>query len=188
MANGNGFRAIPNTVPLDLTAPYTGRPLPDVTGLGSTSTERLPQTVQIYLPEVFPIPGAQEFNPTVSKATVAAETADIGLVVQLPERNIGIIRSVVLDITDMLTTTVVSWTLQINGAPVGGYNNLSIFPRVAPFVGNSLDTFIRVPQGAKITATYTNTDGGSYVVGISISGWFWPQDAGTQWLTRGPVL
>jgi hypothetical protein len=87
----------------------------------------------------------------------------------------------------MLATTVVTYTLKINGAPVGGYSGLSIFPRVAPSISNSFDSFIRVPSGGKITASYTNTDGGTYVLGFAVSGWFWPEVSGTNWLKQGPL-
>ncbi len=87
----------------------------------------------------------------------------------------------------MLTSTVVSWTVQLNGAPATGFNNLSIFPRNSPFVSNSFDAFIRVGQGQKIRVVYTNTDGGSYTVGASVSGWWWPQALGELWMKHGSL-
>lgn len=182
MANGNGIRGLQRTLPLDLAAPF-GQAVRHESG------PTIGRQLQVYLPEVYPIPSAVEFNTSVSKATAAAETnIDIGLTVQLPESNIGIVRGVTIEITDMLTTTNVTWSMLFNGAPVPGYNNLSIFPRSAPFVSNAFDSFVRVPQGVKITFNYTNTDGGTYTIGAAVSGWFWPQSLGNLWVQHGPQV
>lgn len=158
----------------------------------------LPRHVPIYMPEVYPIPDAQEFNPSGSRTTAAAETQQITLlpatgagegvptgVIQLPKNNIGIIRGFSIYITDMLSTTDMAWTLLVNGAPAGGYGTLKMFPRAASFVGNNFDCFIRLPSGAQVSVIFTNTDGGTYVVGASISGWFWPETSGKRWLDTG---
>lgn len=173
-----GFRN--RTVPADLAAPYVPYNPPN-------NGPAISRALQIYLPEIYPIPGANEFNVLAQKATVAVETADIGLVVDLPPNNIGIIRGINLYISDMLTSTVVSWTVQVNGAPATGFNNLVIFPRNSPFVSNSFDAFIRVGQGQKIRVNYTNTDGGSYTVGAAVSGWWWPQALGELWMKNGSL-
>jgi hypothetical protein len=167
------------TLPMDLAAPYVPVNRHD-RGPG------IARMLQVYLPEVYPIPSAIEFNTQVSKDTNVVETADIGLTVNIPESNVGIVRAVLLQINDMLTTTNVTWTLQFNGAPVPGYSKISMFPRSAPFVGNSFDAFVRVPSGTKITVQYDNVDGGSYKVGAAVSGWFWPESLGQLWLQQGP--
>jgi hypothetical protein len=56
---------------------------------------------------------------------------------------------------------------------------------VAPSVGNSFDSFIRVSAGATIEFFYTNTDGGAYKVGGGYSGWHWPESSGARWLASG---
>ena len=169
------------TLPADLVAPY-------VAVKDHTTGPSIDRALQIYLPTIEPIPGASEFNPQATKATNVVEAnVDIGLTLDVPPNNIGIIRGVQLFILDMLTTTVVTWTLTINGGPVQGYTNLSIFARTAPFVGNSFDSFINIPQGGKVRVIYTNTDGGSYTIGAGISGWFWPQSLGEQWTKKGGI-
>lgn len=176
----SGFRN--RTLPADLVAPYT--PYQDAnTGPG------IDRALQVYLPEIYPIPGANEFNILAQKATVAVEAnTDIGLVVDVPKNNIGIIRGLNIFISDMLTTTNVTWTLMVNNGPATGYNNISIFPRTSPFVGNSFDAFVRVPQGASIRVVFSNVDGGSYTVGASVSGWSWPQTLGDLWMQKGGVV
>lgn len=159
--------------------------------------ETLPLHIPIYLPEVYPIPDAQEFNPQGSRATAAAETAQINLapgtgvanaptgVFRLPAGNVGIIRGFSISITSMLTTTNMVWSLLINGGPAGGYGSISLMPRAATFASNNFDTFIRVPSGADISVIHINGDGGTYVVGASISGWYWPEASGRRWLEKG---
>lgn len=183
MANGNdnritGFRQ--RGVPGDLAAPFTAfRPA----GGGGPGIDR---TLQVYLPEIFPIPNATEFNVLATKQTTAAETnIDIGLLVPVPDNNIGIIRGVTLFVSDMTPATVVSFTLLLDNGPVGGYANLSIFPRTAPFVSNGFDSFIRVDNGQTIRTQYTNTDGGTYTLGIQVSGWWWPRTLGDLWIRTG---
>lgn len=190
MANGNGNRAPiggitgqgTRTVPADLLAPY--EPFQ-----GAAQGPGVQRSLQVYLPEVFPIPSATEFNVVVSKASAGAEqNIDIGIVLDLPQNNVGIVRGVSLYINNMLATTNVQWTLRFNGAPVPGYNNLSIFPRAAPSVANSFDSFVRIPQGnpMQVRVTYSNIDGAAYTVGAALSGWFWPIQLGNLWVKQGP--
>lgn len=169
------------SLPADLVAPYTST-------AQRTEGPTIDRALQVYLPDIYPIPGASEFNILVTKSTTVAETADIGLTLDVPANNIGIIRSVTISVSDMLTTTVVSWTVQVNGAPAQGYFGLSMYPRVSPFVSNAFDSFIHIPQGGKVRVQYTNTDGGSYTVGASIGGWFWPESLGRQWIDKAGAL
>lgn len=178
-------------IPAAVRAPYALR-TPDA------MVAVLPRHVPVYLPEVYPIPDAQEFNPQGSASTVGVETGtQINLlpgtgvensptgVIRLPKNNIGIIRGFSISITNMLTTTDVNWSLLINGGPAGGYGTLKLFPRAAAFVGNAFDCFIRVPSGADISVKFSNVDGGTYVVGASVSGWFWPEASGKRWIEKG---
>jgi len=193
LGNGNSGNRAPaggiggqgtRIVPADLLAPFTDF-------VGAPGGPSVARSLQVYLPEVFPIPAATEFNVVVSKASAGAETnVDIGIVLDLPQNNIGIVRGVSLYINNMLTTTNVTWTLRFNGAPVPGYNNLSIFPRAAPSVANSFDSFVRIPQGnpMQVRVTYSNIDGAAYTVGAALSGWFWPITLGNLWIQQGPQL
>jgi hypothetical protein len=155
----------------------------------------LPKYVVIYPPEYYPIPDAQEFNPAGTVATVGVESGtqipiapqtgpDAGAVT-LPSGSVGIIRSLQISLTNMLTTTDVSFSLLINGGPAGGYGVLKMTPRVAPYVSNTFDTFIRVPNNAKVNIVFSNIDGGSYIIGGSIGGWYWPQSSGVSWSKFG---
>lgn len=153
----------------------------------------LPRYVQVYQPELYPIPDAQEFNPSGTAATSAVGTGTITLSpsvnsktgIQLPSGNIGILRNFAISITNMQTTTNVTFSLLMNNAPVGGYGGISIIPRSAPFVIDSFDCFIRIPDGALLTVQFSNIDGGPYTVGASLGGWYWPTSSGVRWLAGG---
>ena len=90
---------------------------------------------------------------------------------QLPANSIGVIRSIDLYINATLTTTNVTWSLEVNGAAVPGYGQMTIFPRVAQSVSRGFDSLVFLPQGALITVTVTNVDGAAYQVGASYQGW-----------------
>jgi hypothetical protein len=146
------------------------------------------RTLMLPLPENEPIPDAHEFNTTGSQATAAAQANVLiaGASPQvIPAGSLFVINGLSIYITDMLTTTVVAWRVLINSAPVAGYSGLSIFPRTAPYVGNSFEPKIRGKGEALITVEFTNTDGGAYTVGASLSGWYWPEASDLRWKTYG---
>jgi hypothetical protein len=145
------------------------------------------QELQLPLPEVFPIPGSQEFNPLGYTTTAVVQSNIIipNASVQLPPYNIGIIRSVGLYLSNMSAATDVLWSLLFNGAPVVGYTNLTMFPRVLASAVSNFDTYIRIPQNTLVTAEFSNLDGGSYTVGLSFSGWYYPLPNATRWITFG---
>jgi len=165
---------------------------------GGQDDYTLPRRLQLLLPEDSPIPDAAEFNAsgTTSTAAVQANQAialspqvgNTAGIVELPKGNVGRIASVIISLTDMLPTTNVTFTLRINSAPVPGYANISMTPRTAPYVANTFGNpgcRILVPQGAQISAVFSNIDGGTYVVGICVGGWYWPDASGKRWIRLG---
>lgn len=174
-----------HTVPADVVAPYrTG------TGAGRDSGTPAPQVLralQVYLPEIYPIPGSIEFNLLSTAASAGAGSgAFTGVTLNLPRGMVGVIRSVGIFTNDMLDTTNVNYFLNIDGGGVGGFAPLQIFPRVATSVSNTLDAMIRIPDGAAVTGAFTNIDGGTYLLGMSISGWYYSQDLAARWIAQGP--
>jgi hypothetical protein len=141
----------------------------------------------VFLPEVFPIPDAKEFNPLGSQATAVVQVNQVipGTVFDVPANTFGVIRSVTFYITNMLTTTNVTYSLLIQFAAAQGYSQVAIFPRVAPFVSNSFDCMVRFLGPARVQINFDNNDGGTYVVGGSFSGWFWPQASDARWRQSG---
>lgn len=184
--------------PTDLLAPYgkgSGQNVCATCGApgGGTSNDpthvhRVSRALQVYLPEVYPIPDATNFN-TLGSVNSAGPQSNIllpGASVQLPKANTGYIRSVSINIANMLQTTNVTWTVFINTSPVPGFTNLSIFPRVADGVTDEFDCVIRVSQGALVTIRYSNLDGGTYGIGASLSGWYQPLQSAARWTALGP--
>lgn len=147
-----------------------------------------PPSLQIPLPEVLPIPDAREFNPlgSIGSAAVTANpTLITGTSFNVPDSCLAVIRSVTLYITNMLTTTNVTWSLMVNQTSPQGFNNITIFPRATPFVSNGFDSMIRIDGPAVISVVFNNIDGGAYTIGASFSGWFWPEASDARWRQFG---
>lgn len=146
-------------------------------------------TLQIPLPETQPIPDAHEFSPlgqvgtNVANAVLPIEIP--GTLTEIPSDSMGVIRGFTLYISDMLTTTNVTWSLMINGASPQGYNQVTMFPRGAPFVSNAIGELVRFNGPARISVVFNNIDGGTYVVGASYSGWYWPTASDARWKRIG---
>lgn len=141
------------------------------------------RTLQLPLPDVYPVPSATEFNVTgsVASAAVLGNVAIPGALVTVPANTLVRISAVLIDIDDMLETTNVTWTLFVDQNPKGGFSNLSIFPRAAPFVGRTLDAFLRFEGPCNIQLTFSNLDGGTYLIGGGFSGWYWSTAADALW-------
>lgn len=145
-------------------------------------------SMQIPLPEVFPIPDAKEFNPTGSIANTGATVNPIEItntITLVPDGTMGIIRGVQLYINDMLPTTDVKWSLIIDTGSPQGFNGITMFPRTAPFVGNAIDAGVRFNGPARISVVFTQTDAGTYLIGAGYSGWYWPTASDARWRKFG---
>lgn len=148
---------------------------------------RAARALILPLPEQFMIPSGVGFNPEGETATAAVQANVViaGATVTVPANMLGVIASVTLYITNMLTTTNVQYTVLRDNNPIAGYQNLKIFPRVSPFVANTFDIPIRITGPSTITVTFNNNDGGTYVVGAALSGWQWGATADQQWKAAG---
>jgi hypothetical protein len=85
----------------------------------------------------------------------------------------------------MLATTDVRWYVQVDSQAVAGYAPVTIFPRVAAFVGNTFDAKIRITGPATVAVFFQNIDGGAYTVGAALGGWDWPQASDDRWKSYG---
>lgn len=100
---------------------------------------------------------------------------------QVPVNNVGVIRSLVLSVNNMLATSQLLWQLLFDGRPVQGWSRLTIFPRAAGSVSVSYgpdETFIPVPDGAGIDVQVVvdPADGNTYQAGVSYHGWYYSKD------------
>ncbi|MGE0347375.1 MAG: hypothetical protein AB7N73_15015 [Gemmatimonadales bacterium] len=94
----------------------------------------------------------------------------------LPSGNVGVIRSISILANNLLVTSDVVWTLLFNEAPVFGWNRLTINPRAAGSVEVSWtpeETYIPVPENARIDFSVRVNDGGTYQVSVAVHGWMY---------------
>lgn len=148
----------------------------------------LPQGIQLFLPEERPIPSAIVFETLDSAATAVVQANVFNLPAanfQVPDGFLGRISGISFYVDNLLTTSDIRFTVWQNRQPVQGFSGVRIFPGAAARVANQFDTYIRVPAGQLLEVSFTNNDGGSYIVGAALSGWIWPQSAGKLWLQRG---
>ncbi len=137
--------------------------------------------VVVFPPTVQRPPSAKDFNPLDFVSGLDAGGSPVrpaGLQVEIPSANVAVIRSLTLNINDMVPTTDVVWRLLFDGSPVQGWSPVTIFPRNAASVAVSWtpeETFIPVPEGADIAVELEVRDTGSYDVGASYHGWWYPQ-------------
>jgi hypothetical protein len=128
-------------------------------------------------------PSAREINVDASGTgyTNANTPATIaGSAFTIPPDNVGILRSVVLSVNTMLTTSALTWTLRFNGVPVDGWSQLTIFPRNAGSVSIAFgptETFIPVPEGTTIDVQIGvgAADANTYQAGVTYHGWSYPK-------------
>lgn len=158
---------------------------PPSSSLSGAGVGGLPKTgaIMFFPPEVFPIPGAQEFDVfTFANSPGAGTITPAALQFQLPQGFVARIAVATAGIDNMTNVTNVVFSLRVNGArafgPAGGYQ---LFPGVAARATSSVDTYVMVPAGALVDVAITNIDGAAYTVGFGFSGWMWAQVAGEAW-------
>lgn len=154
-------------------------------------------TLSLYLPEVFPIPGAQEFDTFAIVASPAAGTlTPAALRLQLPASSIGIVRVITAGVDDMTQATRLLFRLRVNEAIVPGpAGNFQLFAGVAARATASADVWVKLPAGAIVDLAIVNIDGAAYQVGAGFSGWWWAESLDANWrgqlrsyAARGPSL
>lgn len=138
--------------------------------------------LDIYLPEVFPIPGATEFARDEFASSPAAGTiTPAALRLELPQSSLGIIRVFSVGLDDMTQATNVIFRLRVNQRPVPAWGAFRLFPGVAARVTSSVGTWVLVPPSGVIDVAIQNVDGAAYLVGAGYSGWHWPESLDAAW-------
>lgn len=168
-------------LPPDVASGATSFPPPLPPGLSDRQAD-IVRSLELYLPEVYPIPGAVEFEEDAIAASPGAGTiVPAALLLRIPENSIGIIRVFGQGLDDMTNATRVTWGLFVNEVQAPGWGSVQLFPGVAARVTSSADTFIRLPDGAQISVRITNADGAAYQVGANYSGWYWSITSDKAW-------
>lgn len=102
----------------------------------------------------------------------------------LPTGNAGVVRSIQLSVADLLATSLLTWRLLYDGAPVPGWSDLSIFPSAAAraeLVFPPGETQIPVPSGARVSVQVAVADAGSYRMGAAVHGWHYSRRVEEIW-------
>lgn len=134
-----------------------------------------PLVRNVYPPWVYKLPTSQDFNAEAYDVAIAAAigaTADVTSF-QLPQTYVGWIQIFSIYVLSPTAAQSVTWTLRINGAPVGGWDNIFFPPGVANFgVRDFSDVQVKVPNGGLVTVTASNRSADAWTIGAKISGWF----------------
>lgn len=104
---------------------------------------------------------------------------------QSPQFYAGVVRELSFQINDVTAGTNVQFALRINQA-VNLDTVFEVFPRVASHVLIEFDpnvTFVRLPEFANfdVLVTVRAGDIGTYLVGATIRGWWYPEELDRAW-------
>lgn len=172
-ARGAGSPGMMSTGGAPLPFPGAGRPSPSA-GPG-----------QLFAPVPWQVrpPGSREIQIDANGAgynNVTTPAVIAGSAFPVPQENVGIIRSVTLNLNGVLATTAIQWAFRLDGVPVEGWNALTIFPRAAASVSITWgpgETYIPIGTGQTIDVLVTvlPADGATYAAGITYHGWTYPK-------------
>lgn len=129
-------------------------------------------------PNLYPPQGSTGLFLSDSAALVGAgsSTRPAGLQITLTTGSVGVIDTIDMLADGIVISTQILFTILINGAPVPGFNNLSILGRNgAQSVGKSMGPFLRcqIPIGGTLQMQFTDVDGGAITMGAQLRGWYW---------------
>jgi hypothetical protein len=131
-------------------------------------------------PQLFPPENAISLNLSANQAIVGAGAVftPSALSTRIPPNCYGVISSIDLVLDAIVLTSDVRWSLLINGVPVAGWNAITILGRDgAASVSKTWEGPLRImiPLGGTVGVRIVDVDGGAYVAGTQLYGWFWPQ-------------
>ncbi len=151
----------------------------------------LPQFITLFLPEERPIPSAQIFENVLGQANtniVQAGVAIPGASVLIPQGCVARLSSVNLYVDNLLQTSSIKFSILFDAAPLAGLSNIPIFPGVVARAVENFDVFVRIPRSGTLSVVFTNTDGGTYLVGAALGGWYWSEASGKQYMQQGQTI
>lgn len=148
-------------------------------GVAGTLT-RFPAT---FVPPPTAIDFSASASAVVGPGPVTVELATF----TIPRGSVGVVRSIVFNINNMLVTTIVSLALTINQGLAPGWR-YTVFPRAAASVALSFgpeETYIKIPDGALIGFSTTLTDAGTNRIGGTFHGWHFSKTVAMQYGISG---
>ena len=137
----------------------------------------VPAQFRVGLPIVEKPPGASDFNVagTLAARNIANSPSEIASF-QVPANSVAAIRAISILANALLVTSNIFWILKFNDVAVTGWNALTINPRAAGSVEVSWvpeETFIRVPEGSRVSFDVNVVDAGTYQLSVQFHGWFY---------------
>lgn len=98
--------------------------------------------------------------------------------VQVPNGRHGYVRSLVLQVLNVLATTDVVFQLRVNGAGVNGWAAIPVLPGVFTVWSESWgadELYVDIPAGMNVDVVVGVNDGGSYQLSAQLHGWHVPE-------------
>jgi len=125
-------------------------------------------------------PQGIDFNP--SGFATGLNNANTPVVVPgttfaLPSDSVGVIRSLVLTVNNLLLTSQILWRLRFNQNPVPGWNALTITPGAVAYFLYAFgpdEMYLTVPMDTTVDVEFQvlPADAAAYVAGAAYHGWF----------------
>lgn len=141
-------------------------------------TERAPYQRVVFPPYLYKLPDgrSKDFNVNNYSTVIAAGPAITVIPVSfaLPGTMQGYVQIFGIYVLAPTANTNLTYALQINNAPVSGWDNIANPPGVANLVvQNFSDLQVAVPPGSVVSVAITNNNAfGPWTVGAKIAGWY----------------
>lgn len=91
---------------------------------------------------------------------------------------VGIVREVTYEVNNLLPSSLITFALRVNQAPVSGYTyRFSAYGSPhASVIYDVNTTFIELPSRGLLDVLITVADGGTYTAFVTLGGWDYPKD------------
>lgn len=136
---------------------------------------------------LYPIPGSKFFNILGQANTAAPGVVALPATLKFPvdATDMCVVNSVQLFCTNVLTSTVITYSLLYNNQALTGFGGIGIFARVASSITDSFDPILVLEGPGELNVTISNGDGGVYAVGMSYGGFTLNKEAARRWDEQG---
>lgn len=132
-----------------------------------------------------------QFHGVISAATSGTTPAFVPGAFTIPADNVGVVRSVTFLVNDLLQTSRVFFSVTDNAAPIEGWSNILVLPRLANSVAliyGPEETYPAVEENREVRVRVAVTDAGTYQVAASLHGWFYPLELHEAYLSAAGRL
>lgn len=146
-------------------------------GPGAGFLRTIPPPLQV-LP-----PNGVDFNRggNLAGATSATTPAVVGAAsYTVPQGSVGYLKSFDVQVSNLLPTSDIRFSLRIDGGSIPGWDDLFILPgNIAVFVKSwgPDELFLELPPAKTLDIAVTIADGGTYDIGAALHGWTVSQQA-----------